>query len=386
MLSSSEMSDVPDIIKVDLDVKKFINDEIRKIPEYKKQLNKLSKEIPKSASKTTGSLPQSSQYVFLKNPKGESERFLKNPKGESERFLKNKINELETGVYLSEYIFLTEKMIDEYKAELRIPANISFFNNKKGNTKLDEIASKYIEIAKLYIPIKFHKLEKTAVVNKCQCGNSVDFIIGDNTISCGKCSIEIPIQSVQNSFKDIDRVNMSQKYKYKRKVHFKDTTNQYQGKQNKKSNDEKVYSELSSQFEKMGILVPEAKTWYEKHANITKDIIYMVLGEIKQNKRYEDINFIHNYFTGVQCPDISHLEDKLYRDFDRVVEVYDSLKVDRKNFLHSKYVLYQLLRIRDVKVDERDFDILKTRDRLVEHDEIWEKICKALQFQFKPCV
>ena len=66
-----------------------------------------------------------------------------------------------------------------------------------------------------------------------------------NKIICNECSHVHCIQSIQTSFKDIDRVNLSQKYKYKKKVHFRDTVNQYQGKQNKKIEIELVKSWVS---------------------------------------------------------------------------------------------------------------------------------------------
>ena len=38
------------------------------------------------------------------------------------------------------------------------------------------------------------------------------------------------------------------------------------------------------------------------------------------------------------------------------------------------------------EVKESDFDILKTRERLVEHDEIYQKICMKLEWTFIPTV
>jgi len=309
----------------------------------------------------------------------------------------NKKIEMQNGSYLTEYIYLTENLINDYINLINDPVDFSFFgnNNKLNETnklKLKNIIDNYIDICKNYIDvskINIKKNENINIINKCICGSS-KFINKENVIFCIECSIEQQIQNVQNSFKDIDRINISQKYKYKKKVHFKDTINQYQGKQNKKTNDELLYEILEFEFEKMRLLVHtknnKPTNFHEKHINITKDIIYMVLNETGNNKKYEDINLIHNYFTGIPCPDISHLEINLYNDFDRVVESYDNMNIERKNFLNSKYVLYQLLRLHNYKVDIKDFDILKTRERLIDHDNIWKNICKQLNWNFKPCV
>ena len=74
-------------------------------------------------------------------------------------------------------------------------------------------------------------------------------------------------------------------------------------------------------------------------------------------------------------------------DFDKVAGVYKTLTdIDRTNFLNGQYVLYQLLRRRGVSVRESDFDILKTRERLSEHDDIWMRICVVLEWTFRPTV
>ncbi len=338
-----------DIIQIDLTIRKKLKSEIFNITKYKDELTKLS--------------PHSSNYTTLET----------------------KIQDIESGALLAEYIYLTEKYIKEYTDIIKIPMNVSFFNKpiKQVNTQLTKITGNYLEIASNYTSIQ-NIVNETVSTLTCKCG-SINFKYNDNVVSCEQCSLEIHVQSSQNSFKDSDRINTSQKYKYKKKVHFRDTVNQYQGKQNKKTTDEILYNQLEIEFEKMGLLI-DSKNWYEKHKAITKDIIYMVLRETSNNNRYEDINYIHNYYTGIPCPDISYLEHQLYQDFDRVVEAYDNFDVDRKNFLHSKYVLYQLLRIYKFKVDKADFDILKTRERLLDHDNIWENICFKLEKPFYPCV
>ena len=68
------------------------------------------------------------------------------------------------------------------------------------------------------------------------------------------------------------------------------------------------------------------------------------------------------------------------------MSVYDTLDVDRVNSLNSQYILYQLLRRRKIKVKEEDFGMLKTRDRLIDYDEIYSKICIVLEFSFIPTI
>ena len=102
----------------------------------------------------------------------------------------------------------------------------------------------------------------------------------------------------------------------------------------------------------------------------------MFLKELEYNKHYENINLIHYNLTGVKPDDISYLENKLLDDFDSLTELYDKRfkNIDRKNFINTQYVLYQLLSRHKHPCIKEDFTILKTIDRKSFHDDI----CKVL--------
>ena len=108
----------------------------------------------------------------------------------------------------------------------------------------------------------------------------------------------------------------------------------------------------------------------------------MALSETDHNLHYEDINLLHYQFTGIPCPDISHVRNEIFEDFDKVISIYETMDVDRINSLNGQYILYQLLRRRKVKVNENDFSMLKTRERLLEYDAIYSSICLKLEWNF----
>uniref|UniRef100_A0A6C0I7M1 Uncharacterized protein n=1 Tax=viral metagenome TaxID=1070528 RepID=A0A6C0I7M1_9ZZZZ len=374
----SEQSDNNDydILHLDEKIKKYILQESRNIDNYKKELYNL-------VNLHTSDVPDRKRNEI--NNRIET--------------LKQKIYEIENDILMAEYIYTVTPIIEKYKKMIQTPVKVSFFNtmNKKEqsvNTIISkniyenekyELMDEFYDIAKKYINIKSYKKETTQKY-VCECGNQYNYIENNNKIICNECSNVHTIQSIQTSFKDIDRVNLSQKYKYKKKVHFRDTVNQYQGKQNKKI-EPNTYKILEEQFEIHNLVNKEGKTYHEKYANITKEHIYMFLFETNNSNYYEDINMIHTHFTGIPCPDITDIEHLLYEDFDKVVDAYESLEdIDRIHFLNGQYILYQLLRRRKIKVKESDFDILKTRERLVEHDEIYQKICMKLEWCFLPTV
>jgi hypothetical protein len=63
--------------------------------------------------------------------------------------------------------------------------------------------------------------------------NKKDFdIFEENTYICTKCYARQNVIKHSSSYTDIDRVNISSKYMYDPKIHFRDCIKQYQGKQN----------------------------------------------------------------------------------------------------------------------------------------------------------
>ena len=373
-ICSSDNSDQFDIFHIDEKIKKIIIQDSKKLEYYKNEMENLQKIF-------------NSNKLLDKKKKELIDKI---------EFLKQKIYEIENDIPMAEYIYITTPIIEKYKKMILTPVKLSFFNSKENIVNVQyskenienekyEILDEYYDIAKKYIQIKSYKKE-TPQKYICNCGNLYNYTKIQNKIICNDCSNTHSIQSIQTSFKDIDRVNLSQKYKYKKKVHFRDNVNQYQGKQNKRI-DQNIYKILEEQFLIHNLVNIEGKTYQEKYSNITKEHIYMFLFETDNSNNYEDINMIHTHFTGIPCPDISDIEHLLYEDFDKVVDAYESLEdIDRIHFLNGQYILYQLLRRRKIKVKESDFDILITRERLVEHDEIYQKICMKLEWTFNPTV
>ena len=60
--------------------------------------------------------------------------------------------------------------------------------------------------------------------------------------------------------------------------------------------------------------------------------------------------------------------------------------IDRKNFINTQYVLYQLLLKHKHPCNKEDFTILKTLDRKTFHDEIMSNIFLQLGWNFVPFI
>lgn len=274
------------------------------------------------------------------------------------------------------------------------PKKISFMGKSNQNDK--KISKLYLDILKKY-NIEYKELEELTrnPVKKekhiCQHCKSQDFMINSeqNLEICQNCGKQDEKTYKSLSYKDISRVNMSSKYTYERRVHFKDCINQYQGKQNS-TIDDKIYKDLEEQFESHGLLVGDEtapkKTRFQK---ITKEHILLFLKETNNSKHYEDVVLIYHKMTGKKVDDISHLENQLMEDFDKISNLYDkkfkfTKKVDRKSFINTQYVLFQLLRNYKYPCKKEDFNMLKTLDRKSFHDDIVKELFECLDLNFTP--
>ena len=187
-------------------------------------------------------------------------------------------------------------------------------------------------------------------------------------------------------YNDINRINFNIKFKYDKRLHFKETINQYQGLQHKNIPQE-VFNDLLDMIDKHGLCDHSKEDPRDKYAKLRKEHITMFLSESNHSIYYEDKQLIYSRITGHPCPNIQRYEKGLYSDFEQLVEVFLQLpesKVDRKNFLNTHYVLRQLLRKRGVIVPEHDLNIIKTPARIRAHDDIYQMCCERLGWNFEP--
>jgi len=284
------------------------------------------------------------------------------------------------------------ELIEQNKSS--IPNKISFMGKSKKQN--NDISKSYVEILKKY-DIEYKEIESLVIKIKktknreCKNCGSISFILhADQNIEiCEDCGKQEEKSYKSISYKDIARVNMSSKYSYERKIHFKDCINQFQGKQNS-TIDDKVFSDLEEQFSLHGLLVDDKSSPKKiRFQNITKEHILLFLKENGHSKHYEDLVLIYHKMTGKKVDDISHLENHLMEDFYKISNLYDKKfkftgKIERKSFINTQYILFQVLRRHKYPCKKEDFNMLKTLDRKSFHDDIVRELFEALGFNFTP--
>ena len=307
----------------------------------------------------------------------------------------SKIKELLSHLSFIEYSNLTynssiDSVICKYKECIQKPVKNSFMGKKKdlNNIELRNIKKEFLNtLTKLFPSEILLQIFKDVIDNKCikkpksiqrnlNCKNCDSALKRENDLyvceSCGCTEKSIALSDC--TYDDLGRINLNQKYTYEKRCHFRDTINQFQGKQNKFIPDN-VIIDLIDTTKKHGISINK----------LSKEHLRSFLTETGHTKFYEDLQLIYSKITKKPCPSISHLEKDLYADFDKLVSTFLTFKdLNRKSFLNSHYVLRQLLLKHGYNVADDDLNSLKTPARLREHDDIYQRCCNILNWNFKP--
>lgn len=317
---------------------------------------------------------------------------------------KEEINNYIYNEKISFYIRDTSKLLDQYKSLLQRTISVPFMKVQKtqdtNNIKRDKklISREFLKVAKNYIDLE-EISDITEDTQTCSCGGEDFNVMDDHVRICTQCGEQQDIFGKVSTYKDVDRVNTSSKYTYDRRTHFRDTIYQYQGKRPGPIPQE-VYTKLTERLELYGLL-STSDVQCERFKRITKEHIYMFLRGCGFKKYYDDVTFIWAELTGKTPPNISHIEDELLEEHEKMLEVYETLDTsmfrdssdttcflpfaclgDRKSFLNAKYILYQLLLRRGIKCNRHDFNVLKTTDRLHYHNRVCKKIFDILEWTF----
>ena len=353
-----------DILSIDAKIRKNFEDEFLKLSDHIEKLHEIKESLKNENIR---------RRIRVSLEKASDE-------------LQNYINGLVTNKNYNFYIMETVLFIEKYKEILKTPIKVNFMGKLVKNDKnKTQLIDNYLEAASKYVDIEFEN-KKTQKIICPNCFNKKEFDIIDlNSYICTKCYARQTVMKHNSSYTDIDRVNISSKYTYDRKVHFRDCINQYQGKQNS-TIQQKIYDELEVQFRQHYLLHDEESTKELKFRDITKNHILIFLKELGYSKHYENVHLIHYNFTNIKPDDISYLEEQLLDDFDVLTDLYDKRfkYINRKNFINTQYVLFQLLSRHRHSCKKEEFIILKTIDRKFFHDEICKELFEELGWNHSP--
>ena len=243
--------------------------------------------------------------------------------------------------------------------------------NTLNQTKNNNIVQKYLcNIDDVFLDVNSFVCQ-TDICQYCYKGELIP-LEDEGILICNNCSRNIPylIENEKPSYKEPPKEVCF--YAYKRINHFKEILAQFQGKETTQIPPE-VIENIKLQIKKERIELDQ----------ITNQKTKEILKKLGFNKYYEHIPFIKDKL-GIKPPVMSpELEEILCNLFIELQSPYSKYcPDDRVNFLNYYYTAYKLCELLGETQYLQDFPMLKDREKRVEQDQIWRKICEELDWEF----
>jgi hypothetical protein len=284
-----------------------------------------------------------------------------------------------------EYFLKNSQLIFEYfETKQNIPNDKtkpkiveSFFNiNKDSNKekiKTNNIVNTYLcNVDDNFISLDNYVYNKEQCVY-CKVGEMIP-IDYEGIMVCNKCFKHVACLFDQEKPSYKEPPKEVSFYAYKRINHFREILAQFQAKETTQI-PPKLIEDLKRQITKERIELKD----------LTNEMTKSMLKKLGYNKYYEHIPYIKDKL-GIKPPVMSQdVEEKLCSLFLEIQRPYAMVcPDDRTNFLNYHYTIYKLCEI--LKQDKylQYFPMLKDREKRIEQDEIWKKICKELDWKFIP--
>ena len=216
---------------------------------------------------------------------------------------------------------------------------------------------------------------KKAVTEHCDRCNIAREEIGDEGILvCPTCGSEEYMLVVSDlpSFRDPPKERNN--YAYKKINHLNEILNQFQAKESTIIPNE-VMNEVVLEIKKRRI---------QNVAELTEKDMREILKKLNRSKYYEHATHIISRLNGNPPPTITpEIEEKIRAMFQEIQAPFlIYCPDDRTNFLSYSYILYKFFELLELDEYKVYFPLLKSRDRLIAHDQIWKKICDYLKWEF----
>jgi hypothetical protein len=206
------------------------------------------------------------------------------------------------------------------------------------------------------------------------CNISREELTAEGILVCPKCGSEEYALVVSDSPGFRDPPKERNNYAYKKMNHLNEILNQFQAKESTKIPDE-VMNEVICELKKRRI---------DNIASLTEQQVREILKKLERNRYYEHATHILSRLNGNPPPTITaEIEEKIRAMFQEIQAPFLLYcPDDRRNFLSYAYIIYKFLELLELDEYKVHFPLLKSRDRLIAHDQIWKKICDYLQWEF----
>ena len=161
---------------------------------------------------------------------------------------------------------------------------------------------------------------------------------------------------------------------YKRINHFREWLNQFQAKQSPDIPEE-IFKDIINELNKNRI---------SDLTLLNRTNMKAMLKKLNYNSYYEHVHYIINKLSNLPPPKITRDMERIFiKMFNKIEALWQQFKPpERKNFLSYPYVLYKFCELLELDHLLPCFQLHKAHDKLMENDEIWQKICNVLKWEF----
>jgi len=247
--------------------------------------------------------------------------------------------------------------------------------------KISPESTQKMSKAKLYdnylsatdINYRIKKAKKSEVCNVNKCDGEKIFSQVDGCLVCGKCGVTEPVLLAVDKPNYKEPTQDSCTYAYKRINHLTEILSQLQAKE---STDilPKVFESIIREIKKRKI--------NKNDLDIFK--LRRILKKLDYRKYYEHVPHILQIINGKEPPNFSRNDElkikKMFKDIQKPFEIY--CPKNRKNFLNYSYVLHKFCELLDLDEYISYFPLLKNNTKLLQHDRIWNNICKYMRWKY----
>ena len=341
--------------------------------------NKKNIELPKLRAK---------KRILEEQLKKENDIIKINALKDSVNNIKNNIKNIKN--YIKDYYLTNNQYIFEYfenkkdiakggQSENRSILN-EFFKVKSKEEELVEqknissVRNYLMNINDDYIDLNNYTCN-TELCTNCKEGELIA-VDSEGILICNHCFSSSPylIENEKPSYKEPPKEACF--YAYKRINHFREILAQFQAKETTQIPDQ-VFEDIKNQIKKERITLQQ----------LTNKKAKEILKKLGYNKFYEHIPFIKDKL-GIRPPIMTpQLEETLCNLFMDIQAPYAKYcPDDRVNFLNYYYTVYKLCELLEQKQFLPYFPMLKDREKRIEQDEIWKKICAELDWEFIPTI
>lgn len=198
----------------------------------------------------------------------------------------------------------------------------------------------------------------------------------ESTMLCTECGYTMNFFDYQAQHLTYDQemnLDSSGTYSYKRISHFNEFISLLQAKETSRIPDE-IIERIRSELRKERA----------DFSTLQKAKVRDVLRKLRLSKYYDNVPQILRELTNRAPPEIpDELEARLRDMFTAILEPFERhCPSERKNFLSYSYVLYKICELLGEHELMGEFTLLKNREKLYSHDQIWKAICVDLGWEF----